>query len=193
MTAEDDQPYVVESPSRIKLSPEAKYWAQEHGMTLTEMGRYLLQQHAQQQAAQEGEASNFEGAGSGLSGEPSENIEDPRQDPEYVRDHWLEQYAPGPCAECTNLRTWWVIERARVWGHRARNRPCASTGVWTDKAAISACLRIPIWRSSPGAASPERTTKERSMSLKFANRPSLIYGGSNRHSRNWGARFPAGA
>jgi hypothetical protein len=58
-----------------------------------------MQQHAQQQAAQEGEASNFEGAGSGLSGEPSENIEDRRQDPEYVRDHWLEQYAPGPAPQ----------------------------------------------------------------------------------------------
>jgi hypothetical protein len=95
MTADDDRPFVVESPTKIKLGPEAKYWAEQHGVTLTEMGRYLLQQHATQQAAQESE-SNFEGAGAGLSGEPSENIEDRRQDPEYVRDHWLEQYAPGP-------------------------------------------------------------------------------------------------
>jgi hypothetical protein len=36
MTAGDDQPYVVESPTRIKLTPEAKYWAEQHGMSVTD-------------------------------------------------------------------------------------------------------------------------------------------------------------
>jgi hypothetical protein len=39
---DDDLPFVIESPTRIKLSPEAKFWAEEHGMTLNEMGKYLL-------------------------------------------------------------------------------------------------------------------------------------------------------
>jgi hypothetical protein len=41
---EDEKPYVVESATRICLRPEAKFWAQQHGMSLTEMARYLLQQ-----------------------------------------------------------------------------------------------------------------------------------------------------
>ncbi len=45
----DDRPYVVESPTRIKLRPEAKYWAEQHGLSLEAMARYLLRQHAQQQ------------------------------------------------------------------------------------------------------------------------------------------------
>jgi hypothetical protein len=31
------------------------------------------------------------------------------------------------------------------------------------------------------------------MSLKFSDKPQLLYGGSNRHSQNWGSRFPQGA
>jgi hypothetical protein len=89
MTAEDDRPYVVESPTRIKLKPEAKYWAEQYGLSLAEFGRYLLQQHAQQQE-QEQHASNFEGAGSGLSGEPSENVED-RRDENFVPDKTMQQ------------------------------------------------------------------------------------------------------
>jgi hypothetical protein len=41
----DDRPYVVESPTRIKLSPTAKHWAREYGMTLEEFAKYLLHQH----------------------------------------------------------------------------------------------------------------------------------------------------
>jgi hypothetical protein len=41
---EDDRPYVIESPTRIKLGPEAKYWARQHGLSLEELARYLLQQ-----------------------------------------------------------------------------------------------------------------------------------------------------
>jgi hypothetical protein len=41
----DDKPYTVESPTRIRLGPEAKFWAKEHGMSLQEMARYLLERH----------------------------------------------------------------------------------------------------------------------------------------------------
>ena len=44
-TVEDDRPYVVESPTRIRLGPDAKHWAHEHGMTLEEFAKYLLHQH----------------------------------------------------------------------------------------------------------------------------------------------------
>jgi hypothetical protein len=37
-----DRPYVIESPTRIRLGPEAKFWAQEHGLTLEQMAKYLL-------------------------------------------------------------------------------------------------------------------------------------------------------
>jgi hypothetical protein len=39
--------FVVERPGkngRIKLGPEAKYWAEQNGMTLTEWAKYLLAQ-----------------------------------------------------------------------------------------------------------------------------------------------------
>jgi len=45
MTDADFRPFVVERPGargRIKLGPEAKFWAQQHGMSLQEMARYLL-------------------------------------------------------------------------------------------------------------------------------------------------------
>jgi hypothetical protein len=41
----DDLPYVIESPTRVKLGPDAKHWAHEHGMTLEEFAKYLLHQH----------------------------------------------------------------------------------------------------------------------------------------------------
>jgi hypothetical protein len=41
----DDRPYVIESPSRIRLSPDAKFWAHVHRMTLEEFARYLLHRH----------------------------------------------------------------------------------------------------------------------------------------------------
>jgi hypothetical protein len=45
MTDAEYRPFVVERPGkngRIKLGPEARYWAEQHGMSLTEMARYLL-------------------------------------------------------------------------------------------------------------------------------------------------------
>ena len=39
------KPYEILSPTKILLGPEAKDWAKEHGMTLQEMGRYLIAQN----------------------------------------------------------------------------------------------------------------------------------------------------
>ena len=53
-----EKPFVIHSATKITLSPLAKELAREHGMTLTEMARHLLQQDAQRQAGliqQEGE------------------------------------------------------------------------------------------------------------------------------------------
>jgi hypothetical protein len=41
----DDRHYWVYSPDRIRLSPTAKSWAREHGMTLQEFARYLIARH----------------------------------------------------------------------------------------------------------------------------------------------------
>jgi hypothetical protein len=38
----DEKPFVIESPTRIRLGPDAKEWAAHHGMTLVEMAKYLL-------------------------------------------------------------------------------------------------------------------------------------------------------
>jgi hypothetical protein len=47
---DDSEPYVIESPTKIRLGPVAKHWAQEHGMTLVQMARWLLTAEAQRQA-----------------------------------------------------------------------------------------------------------------------------------------------
>jgi hypothetical protein len=41
---EDDRPFVIESPTRIKLRPTAREWARQWGMSDQEMARYLLTQ-----------------------------------------------------------------------------------------------------------------------------------------------------
>ena len=41
---EDERPYVIESPTRIRLGPTAKEWAQAYGLSLEEMARHLLAQ-----------------------------------------------------------------------------------------------------------------------------------------------------
>jgi hypothetical protein len=81
MTDAEYRPFVVERPGpdgRIKLGPEAKYWAEQHGMSLTEMARYLLQQHEAQQEDRI------------LSGGFSESIED-RRDESFVPDKTAQQ------------------------------------------------------------------------------------------------------
>jgi hypothetical protein len=40
--AMDDKPYEILSPTRIRLGPDCKFWAAEHGLSLQEMARYLL-------------------------------------------------------------------------------------------------------------------------------------------------------
>jgi hypothetical protein len=37
-----DRPFTIHSPTKITLSPEARFWAKEHGLTLVEFARYLL-------------------------------------------------------------------------------------------------------------------------------------------------------
>jgi hypothetical protein len=50
VNVDNEAPFEVLSPTKIKLGPVAKQWAQEYGMTLTEMARWLLNQDAQRQA-----------------------------------------------------------------------------------------------------------------------------------------------
>jgi hypothetical protein len=47
MTGDEHRPFIIERPGkngRIRLHPEAKFWAEQNGMTLTEWARYLLAQ-----------------------------------------------------------------------------------------------------------------------------------------------------
>jgi hypothetical protein len=46
----DDPPFTIHSPTKITLTPTAKEWAQQHGMTLEEMARFLLRQEQQRQS-----------------------------------------------------------------------------------------------------------------------------------------------
>jgi hypothetical protein len=46
----NEKPFEIESPTRIRLGPEARYWAEQHGMTLTEMAKYLLAKDRQTDA-----------------------------------------------------------------------------------------------------------------------------------------------
>jgi hypothetical protein len=41
---DDSKPYVIESPTRIRLGPLATELARQHGMTLAQLGKHLLQQ-----------------------------------------------------------------------------------------------------------------------------------------------------
>jgi hypothetical protein len=49
-TPDDDAPYVVHSPTKIRLSPLAIELAKQQGMSLTQMAKHLLQQHRQREA-----------------------------------------------------------------------------------------------------------------------------------------------
>ena len=40
----DDKPYLVLGPGRIQMSPTAREWAREFGMTENEMARHLIEQ-----------------------------------------------------------------------------------------------------------------------------------------------------
>jgi hypothetical protein len=45
-----EKPFTIHSACKITLGPLAKEMAQQNGMSLTEMARHLLDQHALQQA-----------------------------------------------------------------------------------------------------------------------------------------------
>jgi hypothetical protein len=47
---DDDRPFVIEGPTRIRLMPIAREMAKMHGMSETEMAQHLLRQHALQDA-----------------------------------------------------------------------------------------------------------------------------------------------
>jgi hypothetical protein len=45
MSDDDFRPFTIERSGpngRIRLGPEARYWAEQHGMTLAEFARHLL-------------------------------------------------------------------------------------------------------------------------------------------------------
>jgi hypothetical protein len=46
----DEPPYVVHSPTKIRLSPLAQEMAKQNGMSLVDMAKHLLKQHAQREA-----------------------------------------------------------------------------------------------------------------------------------------------
>jgi hypothetical protein len=45
--SDEGKPFEILSPTKIKLNREAREWAKEHGMTLTQMAKHLLNQHKQ--------------------------------------------------------------------------------------------------------------------------------------------------
>jgi hypothetical protein len=48
----DDQPYEVLGPGQILLSPTAREWAREFGMTENEMAKHLMEQDRLRKAGQ---------------------------------------------------------------------------------------------------------------------------------------------
>jgi hypothetical protein len=42
---EDEKPYIVESPTQVRLMPLAREMAKMHGMTEEQLARHLLAQH----------------------------------------------------------------------------------------------------------------------------------------------------
>jgi hypothetical protein len=52
MTNDEHRPFIIERPGkngRIKLGPEARFWAEQHNMSLVEMARYLLARDEQKE------------------------------------------------------------------------------------------------------------------------------------------------
>ena len=50
--SDDDQAYMVLGPGEIILSPTARAWAREFGMTETEMAKHLIEQDRLRKAGQ---------------------------------------------------------------------------------------------------------------------------------------------
>src|SRR5262245_1380441 len=97
--ADDDRPFVIEragAKGRIRLNAAAKYWAQEHGMSLAEMSQYLLGQNQDALESSVEETPAAEEAEDILPDVTlSENIEDRRQEPEFVADSTMNQVWGG--------------------------------------------------------------------------------------------------
>jgi hypothetical protein len=52
MTNDEHRPFIIERSGRdgrIKLGPEARFWAEQHNMSLVEMARYLLARDEQKE------------------------------------------------------------------------------------------------------------------------------------------------
>ena len=56
----DDRPFVIESPTRVRLGPTAKEWAREWGWSDAEMACYLLKQDALHEAGIDASAITLE-------------------------------------------------------------------------------------------------------------------------------------
>ena len=86
----EDKFFVIERPGekgRIKLGPEAKFWAEQNGMTLAEMARYLLAQNSAD-GYDEGGAVAPEDV---FASEATPSVEDRGQDPDYGGDRMMQR------------------------------------------------------------------------------------------------------
>jgi hypothetical protein len=131
----DDRPYEVLSPTKIRLGPEAKFWAREHGLSLAEMAKYLLAQDR----INESESGAATPADFLPDAAPSEQIEDRRQDPEFVPDATMRQIwgslANVPLQPRFDL---FGATRSTAWGRRRRQPARASAaGYGPDSAAMA--------------------------------------------------------
>jgi len=109
---EDDRPYVVESPTRIRLGPYARQLAQEYGISLTEMAKYLIAQHYNSDAANVSDGQQEEFLPNTT---PSENIEDRRSE-QYVGDKTMQQIW-GPVANVPlEAQTYYPLANALGFG-----------------------------------------------------------------------------
>src|SRR5262249_26205476 len=98
--ADNDRPFVIERAGpkgRIRLNAAAKYWAQEHGMSLAEMAQYLLMQNQGVESSAEETPAAEEKYPEDILPDVtlSENIEDRRQEPEFVADSTMNQVWGG--------------------------------------------------------------------------------------------------
>jgi len=113
---ENGEPHIVESPTRIRLGPDAKFWAEQYfgpgRKGLEQFARYLLNKHRLGNEWQEGGRvdERYE------QFPESENIEDARDAETYVQ--------PAP------ERGWWnarkpeyAVDPRLIFEHEFRDRP----------------------------------------------------------------------
>jgi len=139
----DDKYFVIERPGhkgRVKLGPEAKFWAEQNGMTVRQMARYLLAQNSDDEYS--GTPEELEAAqnlpSTAVAGEdflsgvtPSENVEDRRQEPEYVNDPTMKQiWGQMPHDVAPHATTYGVNPLSAALGFRdVGNRPASAPQV----------------------------------------------------------------